>query len=82
MNKLKQWRIKNDLTTTEAGGLIGVTRQSWSRFETGLRQVSSKKVLVVERITKISRHDLRPDIFGKKPGASSEPPTQLEDLAS
>lgn len=31
-------------------------------------QVPAERVLEVERITGISRHDLRPDVFGPAPG--------------
>ena len=83
MHILKQWRLDNDLTAEAAGRLIGTTRQGWSRFENGTRKVSHLKVLEIERVTNISRHDLRPDIFGKRPGeAANEQPKPLVGLAS
>jgi DNA-binding transcriptional regulator YdaS (Cro superfamily) len=36
----------------------------WSRWENGHRQVPAERVLDIERLTGISRHDLRPDVFG------------------
>ena len=34
-------------------------------------QVPYHKVMDVERITGISRHDLRPDVFGPQPGTAA-----------
>lgn len=31
------------------------------------KRIPAERILEVERITGISRHDLRPDIFGEKP---------------
>lgn len=53
----------------EAGGVValskalGITHNaiySWKRIPPG-------RVLDIERVTGISRHDLRPDIFGPSP---------------
>lgn len=43
-----------------AKALGGVTSQAVSQW----KKVPAERVLDVERITGISRHDLRPDVFG------------------
>lgn len=67
MNTLREWRKEKNLSATEAGELIGVSRVQWFRMETGVRSVAGDKVLTLEEITGISRHVLRPDIFGEQP---------------
>jgi DNA-binding transcriptional regulator YdaS (Cro superfamily) len=50
---------------TELGRLLGVTPQAigkWSR-------VPAERCLEVERLTGISRFELRPDIYGEPPRA-------------
>lgn len=47
--------------------LLGVTRAAvcqWTAKPTG---IPAKRVLDVERVTGVSRHKLRPDIFGDQP---------------
>lgn len=44
-----------------AKALGGLTSQAVSQW----RKVPPERVLDVERITGISRHELRPDVFGK-----------------
>jgi DNA-binding transcriptional regulator YdaS (Cro superfamily) len=53
----------------KAGGVVALARElgikhtamySWNR-------VPAERVLDIERVTGISRHDLRPDIFGPTP---------------
>lgn len=62
-----------------SGGVVALARElgikhtalySWTR-------VPAERVLDIERITGVSRHDLRPDIFG--PAASR--PSKLEKSA-
>jgi len=57
-----------------AGGIVALSRglgishnaiYSW-------RRVPPERVLEVERITGISRHELRPDIFGPAPQEAAE----------
>ncbi|TDR28888.1 transcriptional regulator [Aquamicrobium defluvii] len=63
-----------------SGGVVALARElgikhtalySWTR-------VPAERVLDIERITGVSRHDLRPDIFGP---ATSRRPSKLEKSA-
>lgn len=49
---------------------IGVTPQAISQW----RRVPPERVLDVERITGISRHELRPDIYGPAPEQKAPAP--------
>ncbi len=62
-----------------SGGVVALARElgikhtalySWTR-------VPAERVLDIERITGVSRHDLRPDIFGPAPSR----PSKLEKTA-
>ncbi|PBC23502.1 MULTISPECIES: helix-turn-helix domain-containing protein [unclassified Mesorhizobium] len=69
MEQLRDWRKAKGISTTEAGALIEVSGVQWSRMENGSRSVAADKVLDVERVTGVSRHHLRPDIFGPAPSS-------------
>ena len=47
---------------SELARMVGVTPQAVQQWEAANR-VSVRKVLEVEKVTGISRHDLRPDIY-------------------
>jgi DNA-binding transcriptional regulator YdaS (Cro superfamily) len=64
---LKAWRSRTQLDARMAATEVGVSLPTWSRWETGRRSVPAGRVLDVERITGVSRHDLRPDIYGPAP---------------
>ena len=49
-----------------AKALGGVSSQAVSQW----KKVPAERVLGVERLTGISRHDLRPDVFGPKQEAA------------
>jgi len=61
---LKRWRIAADLTPQQAAERIGVTLPMWSRWENAARDVPAIRVLDIEAKTGVSRHELRPDVFG------------------
>jgi len=46
---------------------IGAAPQFVSQWVTGRRPVPPKFALLIERAFRVSRHDLRPDIFGPAP---------------
>lgn len=64
MIQLKNWRKAQGLSAEAAGKLIGVSRVQWFRMESGARAVAADKVIDIETLTGISRHVLRPDVFG------------------
>lgn len=49
-------------SATELARLLGVTKQAISQW--GLRKIPAERVVEVEKLTGIPRHELRPDIFG------------------
>lgn len=57
-----------------AGGLgklaagLGISHQAFYSW----KKVPAERVLDFERITGISRHDLRPDVFGHAPSEAAE----------
>lgn len=56
---------------TKAAIALGVSHASVVMNWRSRGQVPADKVLLVEELTGISRHKLRPDVFGKKPGAAA-----------
>lgn len=64
ISPLKAWRKAANKNTEDAAREAGVTPAMWSRWENERRQVPAERVLDLERITGVSRHDLRPDVFG------------------
>lgn len=69
---LKDWRAATGITTETAAKTAGVTVAMWSRWETGSRKVPAERVLGIERMTGVSRHNLRPDVFGPAPQEAAE----------
>lgn len=61
---LKNWRLENGLTAEAAASKLNVTLPMWSRWENQKRAIPPQRVLAIEEVTGISRHILRPDIFG------------------
>lgn len=62
---LYRWRVGERLTPQQAADHIGVTLPMWSRWERKNREVPAVRVLDIEAKTGVSRHDLRPDVFGE-----------------
>jgi DNA-binding transcriptional regulator YdaS (Cro superfamily) len=54
---------------------IGLTRQAVSKWQI----IPARHVLLVERLSGVSRYDLRPDVFGPPPDPSWRP--ALESVA-
>jgi transcriptional regulator with XRE-family HTH domain len=68
---LKTWREKAEFSVTEAAQAAGVTPAMWSRWENNKRDVPVERAIALEEVIGISKHDLRPDIFGPKPEAAA-----------
>ena len=64
---IKQWRKSAGRSPSDVATEAGVTLAMWNRWENGTRQVPAARVMDIERITGVSRHELRPDIFGPAP---------------
>lgn len=66
---LTRYRKENALTLEALAVQFGAHKTTVMRWEED--RVPVERVLDVERITGISRHDLRPDIFGPPPAQAS-----------
>lgn len=44
-----------------------------SQWRTGRRPVAAHHILSIEAMTQVSRHELRPDIFGELPCSETDP---------
>lgn len=64
---IKTWRVGASLTPSEVSSRLGVTVAMWNRWENGSRAVPANRVLEIEALTGVSRHHLRPDVFGAEP---------------
>lgn len=51
---------------------LGVFQSSISQWATGTSKVPPERVLEIEEITGVSRHALRPDIFGPPPSPTED----------
>lgn len=62
--------------------LLGVSPQAVNQWVNGNRPVPSRHVLAIEKATGVSRHELRPDVFGPSAAADSQeqPPTVVEQI--
>jgi len=68
---LKAWRIAADRKPADVAADAGVTVAMWNRWENGTRQVPATRVVDIEALTGVSRHALRPDVFGDAPAVSA-----------
>jgi transcriptional regulator with XRE-family HTH domain len=59
---LRQYLELNNSTVDELAASLGVNRTTIWRWETG--KVPVERLADIERLTKIPRQQLRPDIFG------------------
>ena len=55
--------------TGQAGlaGQLGVSPQAVNQWVRGVRPVPPRLAIAIEAATGVSRHDLRPDVFGPAP---------------
>lgn len=64
--------------------LLGVTPQAVNQWVSNNRPVPARHVLTIERATGVSRHSLRPDVFGPAPkgqGAANDSSQAIERAA-
>lgn len=66
------FRKSRGLTLDGAAEIFSVDRTTILRWERGDPPVPVKRLDEVERVTGISRHDLRPDIFGAAPARKEQ----------
>jgi DNA-binding transcriptional regulator YdaS (Cro superfamily) len=57
------YMIEQGCTDAELAARIGVDRSLVRRWRLGLKPVGAKRVLVVEKVTGVDRHELRPDLY-------------------
>jgi hypothetical protein len=71
----KAYCRKYGLTGTKFGERIGLSKHTACRLVKGNQKTSPKRALMIERKTKgeITVHDLRPDIFGRRPKLPTTP---------
>jgi DNA-binding transcriptional regulator YdaS (Cro superfamily) len=64
-----------------AGGVVNLAREMGVNHQTfySWNQVPAERVLVIERFSKISRHKIRPDIYGPDPIAPNSSPDDAGD---
>lgn len=61
---LRVYRRASSIAAPLLAKSIGVDRTTLLRYESGRLTIPAERVLEIERITGISRYDLRPDVFG------------------
>ena len=62
--------------------MIGASQQNvWDWLNKGKKQVSPRFAVAIEDATGVSKHDLRPDIFGPAPQRPAQPATGQEAAA-
>jgi transcriptional regulator with XRE-family HTH domain len=64
------FRKTRGLTLESVAGMFGVDRKTILRWEQGSTPLPIRRLDEIESVTGISRHDLRPDVFGKHPEAA------------
>lgn len=67
-----KFRKTSGQTLNGVAAVFGVDRTTIIRWERGEPPVPIKRLDEIERVTGISRHDLRPDVFGKRTPTPSD----------
>lgn len=65
IDALRRYREQQDLTQPEAAEALGVSRETYNRYENGRRLIPAKRLGPIEQITGVMRRDLRPDLFAE-----------------
>lgn len=78
----KMYCEHHSITATEFARRIGVSKQQGCRLVAGTHRTTAERALDIERLTEneVTRHDLRPDLFGPPPaGTVASPATAPQD---
>lgn len=67
---LKKYRVENDVTLAEIAKKLSVNKSTVLRWERGDVAIPPQRLRTLERLTGISRHDLRPDLYPKDEAAA------------
>jgi DNA-binding transcriptional regulator YdaS (Cro superfamily) len=67
---IRGYRETQGVRLDDLAARLGVNKSTLWRWEEG--QVPAERVLEVERVTGVSRHALRPDVFGPQPSEAAE----------
>lgn len=59
--RLKQFRTDAGLSQRQAAEKVDVKRETWARWELGIRQIGDDKLPLVVELTGIAPEELRPD---------------------
>jgi len=65
MKKLKEWRTdpNRNLSLEAAGKKVGISAVHWRRLEIDEQAPSPKLARLIESVTGIPKHELRPDLW-------------------
>jgi transcriptional regulator with XRE-family HTH domain len=63
MSIIQQYRETHGLTQNRLAEILGKTKATVSRWESGNRNIRPSDVIEIERATGIPRHELRPDLY-------------------
>jgi DNA-binding transcriptional regulator YdaS (Cro superfamily) len=68
MQAIRQYMEKHSLSQKSFAELVCVTQSMVSQWISGERPISAERAIIIEERTRggIKRHQLRPDIFGKR----------------
>lgn len=61
---LRAYRLNRPVRADKLARDIGVDRSTLTRYETDKIEIPAERVLRIEALTGISRHELRPDVYG------------------
>lgn len=64
-NPLKAFREAQEISQAELARLLGVSRPTAHRWETGVRKIGPNSLAAVSEKTGIPKRDLRPDLAEK-----------------
>lgn len=65
---IRTYLEKNEISQKQFGKKLSVTQGAVWQWLSGETRVTAERALEIEKVTsgEVTRHDLRPDVFGKK----------------